>query len=266
MTKTIVVPLDGSELAERSIGTASWLARDLDCEIRLVTTTIGAESDADADYLQEQADTTGVSYIRTEVIEHRFPAAGIKETVETMPDPVVCMSTRGRGGLAETILGGVSDEIVKGVQVPLVLLGPYAAAGDPPSRSLVIAIDRSDASLAVLPTVVDWAPRLGLDVHVVTVAQCGTTGGPDPRAAAANELVDEAASKLEALGVTSRTHVLNSAHSADVVVAFARGLPAALIAIGTHGRGGISARALGTVAGEIVRHSPCPVLVRRIPD
>ena len=265
MTKTIVVPLDGSELAERSLPTAAWLGRELGCQIRLMTTNLGGDTAAEEAYLRDQATKAGAASIDVEVVDHRFPARGVQDCVEALADPVICMTTRGRGGLAEVLLGSVSDEIVRGVQVPVVLVGPHCVAGEPPSRTVVLSVDGSDASFAALPTVADWAPRLGLDVHVVTVAQCGSTGEPDSRSVAAHELVDEVAAKLATLGTGAKTHVLNSGHPADVIVAFAKGLPAALIAIGTHGAGGLSARALGQVADGIVRHSPCPVLVRRIP-
>jgi nucleotide-binding universal stress UspA family protein len=147
----------------------------------------------------------------------------------------------------------------------VLLVGPHCTATEPPSGALVVAVDVSDECLAVLPTAAEWANRLGLRVHVVTVAQCGNTGRPDARADAAHELVDDVASKLQTLGVDAERHVLNSAYPADSIVAFATGLPAAFIATGTHGAGRLTAKALGSVADQVVRHSPCPVLVRRVP-
>src|SRR4051794_7835471 len=105
MTKTIVVPLDESPLAERALPVAAWLARELEGELVLATCRIGEGAFEDDSYLERQASSIGVPGVRTSVIEHRLPGAGISELVETLPDPVLCMTTRGRGGLAETLLG-----------------------------------------------------------------------------------------------------------------------------------------------------------------
>lgn len=266
MTKTIVVPLDGSPLAERALPTAAWLARELGAELCLITADLGDPKPQHESYLEDQAGSIGLSDVRTAVIAHRFAGAGISEFVESVPDPVLCMSTRGQGGLAEALLGTVSDEVLTTVQVPVVLVGPHCAAGEPPSRNLLVSIDGSDASFAVLPTVADWANRLTFAVQVVTVAQCGNTGLPDSRRESATRLVDETAARLVELGVDAEQHVLNSAYIGDVIAAFATGLPAAMIAVGTHGRSGLSGKALGSIATDVVRLSPCPVLVRRIPD
>jgi len=43
----------------------------------------------------------------------------------------------------------------------------------------------------------------------------------------------------------------------------ARGIPADLIVMSTHGRGGVAHLVMGSVAEKIVRHAPCPVFVVR---
>ncbi|MBM3837104.1 MAG: universal stress protein [Verrucomicrobia bacterium] len=47
------------------------------------------------------------------------------------------------------------------------------------------------------------------------------------------------------------------------IVAVARGMPADLIVISTHGRTGLKHVLLGSAAEYVVRHAPCPVLVVR---
>lgn len=270
MTKTIVVPLDGSGLAERALPTAAWLARGLHAPVHLVRTTfapaVAAEIDPDEAYLRIQADTMGGVDVVVDVVRQHFPGAGIIRAVDAVADPTLCLSTRGKGGLAEILLGSVSDEVLRNVAVPAVLVGPHCLVREPPSRTLVVSVDGSDGSSTILPVAADWTQRLGLDVQVVAAAECGPSGLPDPRAIAAHEVVDDAVAQLAELGVEAQGHVINGTHQAEVVVAFASGLPAALIAIGTHGRSGWSAAALGRVATDIVRHAHCPVLLRRVAE
>jgi nucleotide-binding universal stress UspA family protein len=47
---------------------------------------------------------------------------------------------------------------------------------------------------------------------------------------------------------------------ADCVLEFARGLPADLIVMGTHGRGGVEHLLLGSVTEKVLRNAACPVL------
>ena len=52
----------------------------------------------------------------------------------------------------------------------------------------------------------------------------------------------------------------------DEIVATVRDEGADLIAIGTHGRGGLNRLMLGSVCDRVIRMSPCPVLAVREPD
>jgi nucleotide-binding universal stress UspA family protein len=50
---------------------------------------------------------------------------------------------------------------------------------------------------------------------------------------------------------------------ADAIVEFARSEGADLIVMGTHGRSGLSRLLMGSVAEEVLRKAPCPVLTFR---
>ncbi len=52
---------------------------------------------------------------------------------------------------------------------------------------------------------------------------------------------------------------------ATEIVAAAGDLKADLVCLGTHGRGGLAHLLLGSVAEQVVRHAPCPVLTVRPP-
>jgi nucleotide-binding universal stress UspA family protein len=73
------------------------------------------------------------------------------------------------------------------------------------------------------------------------------------QAQAARHLVD----------VISEVHVEWSGETAAAIAAFAEKCGAGLIAMGTHGRSGLSHVLMGSVAEEVVRRSPVPVLVVR---
>lgn len=50
-------------------------------------------------------------------------------------------------------------------------------------------------------------------------------------------------------------------HPATGIVETAKRWPADLIVMGSHGRGGVERMLLGSVAEEVMRHAPCPVLI-----
>lgn len=54
-------------------------------------------------------------------------------------------------------------------------------------------------------------------------------------------------------------------HPATEIVRLAREETADLIVMGTHGRGGLARVLVGSVAEEVMRHAPCPVLTVRAP-
>jgi nucleotide-binding universal stress UspA family protein len=57
------------------------------------------------------------------------------------------------------------------------------------------------------------------------------------------------------------TEVVQDGPPASGILQFAEDRHADLIAIGTHGRGGLSRAVLGSVADKVVRGAHCPVLV-----
>jgi nucleotide-binding universal stress UspA family protein len=67
-----------------------------------------------------------------------------------------------------------------------------------------------------------------------------------------------------AAGLTVRP-VLRTGVPHEEIVALASDELAALLVIGTHGRGGVSRALLGSVADRVVRLAPCPVLTVRGP-
>ena len=62
------------------------------------------------------------------------------------------------------------------------------------------------------------------------------------------------------------THEHHEGLAADVIVARARESRAALIAMTTHGRGGLGRLLFGSTADAVLRHAPCPVLLVRVSD
>jgi nucleotide-binding universal stress UspA family protein len=269
--QTVVVPLDGSELSERALGPGLAIARRAGAELRLVACPWeGVPVDVEA-YLADHAAGIDLEEVRT-VVGHEKPALAVLDAVVGAPDPIICMSTHGHTGVGRALLGSVAEEVICTAPCPVLLCGPEArpeSLGFTGSH-LVVCTDGSDHARAVLPAAVDLARVLELAVSVVEVVSPnelvmeGEEAPPDELAAAAQSHLDELVGWLTAAGVEPcRAEQLHGADPAAAVVHHAARLPAAAIAMATHGRSGLARVVLGSIAMSVVRRSPCPVLVAR---
>jgi len=138
-----------------------------------------------------------------------------------------------------------------------------------PYRSILCPIQFDDPSLVALGLARQIAMTHGATLHLLhVVPKLPALGEPEisegehsPEEAKAETMLREIASRHLA-GVKSVIHTcLASARGlARAVVQIAEESGADLIVLKTHGRSGLSHFILGSVAEEVVRTAPCPVL------
>jgi nucleotide-binding universal stress UspA family protein len=269
MPKTIIVPLDGSEFAERALAPAAALAERTGVEIIVMTSQIGGVVVDPKHYLAHAATEAGISGADVIVISDRSFAGGLKVIVADAIDPLVCMSTHGHSGLVEAVLGSKAGEAIRELRAPLLLVGPKVDS-DIATRtdSVVVCTDGTSASRAIVPEVSNWIRQLRLRAWVVQVldAKARNTvdaAGEEPAVEVGAHALAESLLNRDGAGVN--WDVLHSDDTVGAILDYARRLPASLIAMATHGRTGIARVALGSVAAAVVHDAPCPVLVVR-PD
>jgi nucleotide-binding universal stress UspA family protein len=134
------------------------------------------------------------------------------------------------------------------------------------SQTILVPVDFQDASLDALAFARDLAGRLGLEVVLLhayaipVVVYPGfdpivAPGLPDEIAAAARSALDRLAAENGGL----RT-ILRAGDPASEILKVVEELRPKLVAMGTHGRTGLSHLLLGSVAEKVVRSSPAPVI------
>ncbi len=163
---------------------------------------------------------------------------------------------------------------------------------------VLVAIDGGETSGKVLAAIGGWAASAAADVHVLSVIHPkdvhatlasrgfshsltpqGTPAGSilraeEPPSVAAEDRTQaleragqEMLARLRELaarhmpGLQTKLHVEWSDKTADEIVNQASRLGAGLIAMGSHGRSGVARAILGSVAEQVVRSSPVPVLI-----
>lgn len=134
---------------------------------------------------------------------------------------------------------------------------------------ILVPTDFSEPSKAAIEYAVVLAKKLGADVHVVHAFELPLVGFPDGTmtisAEMASRIINAAQKSLDEL-VHAHEHstkihaFLEQADPRDGILAAAKKVKADLIIMGTHGRRGIARVLIGSVAENIVRTSPIPVL------
>jgi nucleotide-binding universal stress UspA family protein len=145
MFKHILVPLDGSQLAEMALPTALELAAKFAGKITLLRVTLppfipqSIDGRAYADVLvaiREHAHEEADNYLKAlkgslrqqgytihaQVLASESPATAILDVVDAQNMDAIVMSTHGRGGLVRWVYGSVADKVLRHADVPVLLV------------------------------------------------------------------------------------------------------------------------------------------------
>lgn len=137
--------------------------------------------------------------------------------------------------------------------------------------TVVVATDGSESVKRAVATAIDLAERFDATVHAVyVIGEDDLAGTPDDvRTAVRDSLTErgeEALASVTAEFGTDVTTEIRTGRPAKEIIEYSRSVDADLVAIGTRGRHGEHRLLLGSVAEEVVRRCPIPVLtVRQLP-
>ena len=140
-------------------------------------------------------------------------------------------------------------------------------------REILVPIDFSDCSKKALRYAIPLAKEHKASITLAYVVPGISTAfgeyGAFEAAAITKEMRETAERDLAALvvdevrGVVAADTVVRTGPPVQEIIAIAKGLPADMIILSTHGRTGLKHALLGSVTERVVRHAPCPVLVVR---
>jgi nucleotide-binding universal stress UspA family protein len=150
---------------------------------------------------------------------------------------------------------------------------------------IVVALDGSELAERVLPLVAPLVEKFGSSVTLLRATRptgailTGAAGGAAPLASPildpapiveaerreAAEYLDMLVTRMSDVGLRVQT-ATPEGPGARAIVEYARRTGADLLALTTHGRGGLGRLVFGSVADEVLRHAPCPVLLVRVDE
>lgn len=296
MYRKIMVPTDGSGFDRKAILVALRVAERCGAKVLLVrVVTSGA-------YLGTEATDrlTSVNVLRAEhraalselnalVAECRNlssaeisadleegPAAEVLERYAKLNEiDLIVISSHGRRGLARLSLGSVTDSLIRGTTIPVLVVKPNASYLTPEVSQefhrIIVPLDGSSLAEQILDRVIPLAKLEGKEVmllHVLTPLEDWYEEGDIRRlswwkkkVAAAQTYLSRKAEEIRLQGVAVRIDVVAGDEAAKALADYARSEGADLIAIATHGRGGLARVVRGSVADDVIKSSTCSILV-----
>lgn len=284
--KRILVPLDGSPLAEAILPVAEEWAKEEGAEVILLRALLAyhvpGRDDTEAQvrvvedgeaYLKEMAEgleRRGLKRVRW-VIWYDEPARAIAEAVARYEVDLIAMATHGRSGLSRLLLGSVAEAVVRSARVPVLLLRGQSAWKPWATGKILVPLDGSQTSEAILRVVERLAgPRdlttalLEVIEPIPSVVRAETPLGLEDmftfRQRDAERYLAKVAEPLRDKGLRVEC-AAQYGRAAETIAAFARPEQVDLIAMATHGRSGLGRLFFGSVAEGVLRSAAVPVLL-----
>jgi len=296
MYTKILIPLDGSKTSERVLPFARALARTLKLPVELlevvdlaaVSVRVASEKEPHLDALIAEGERECREHLK--MVAGEFPGSKVSCTVErgTPADVIIeranadnrtliAMATHGRSGVNRWVMGSVAEKVLRGSESTMFLVRADEDArldGTAMIRSIVVPLDGSELAESVLPSVVNIANALNLEVILCRAYELAASAYygsedylpnyDDMLLNLKKEVEDYLTAKVAVLrqaGLAKVSWIAMAGAGADEIVRYSREHPDTLIAMCTHGRSGVRRWVLGSVTERVVRRSEDPVLV-----
>jgi nucleotide-binding universal stress UspA family protein len=188
---------------------------------------------------------------------------------------LIVMATHARGGLARVFLGSIADSLIRGTDIPVLVVRPPSLATEMTDgccfKRILIALDGSTLAERSLKSALHLAKLEGAEVCLLRIV-------PEEKNIPAGELqasigparardvqdalwyVSGVRILLSEGDVCVRTAVLVADDIAAAIIDYSETQNIDVIAIATHGRGGLARAAIGSVADRLVRGASISVL------
>jgi nucleotide-binding universal stress UspA family protein len=297
MFNKILVPLDGSKLAERALAPAFTLGQHTESEMIVARVLVAEkilvpdmylyggygvqwpdqaleEARAEAtEYLQNIHEARGKSrlVITTKVLEGDVAGAIVALAVKDKVDLIV-MSSHGYSGLPRWMLGSVAERVLSIAPCPVLIIRSTATLS-----SILVALDGSELSERALAPALEVARGFNSQVTLLRAVPEVT-----PRDAQTldeierglgmrlqEEIHEDAAAYLNRLAAAARdtgldvsTIVLHDS-AATGILNHIDNHPVDMIAMSTHGRSGLQHWIYGSITEKVLRNTTRSMLVVR---
>ncbi|MBN2351134.1 MAG: universal stress protein [Spirochaetales bacterium] len=299
MFKHLLVPLDGSRLAEAALSPAENLAAKTGAMITLIHVVeksapaaihndrhlvTAAEAEA---YLAEIKERPGLKNRRVETHVHSAEVHDVAHSItehsaELTPDLIV-MTTHGLGSARRFFFGAIAQQVIGMGRIPVLMVRPVEGTNSSSDvrtgdwGTILVPLDGNAFHEKGLPFAHGIARAFHSRVHLLMVVpRFGNLRGSE--AAASSVLPGATRLKLEMESAVAEDYLKGRAEElkrdgietsaetvrggpARVIIRVARGREADLVVLGTHGKAGADAFWSGSVAARVVERTHVPLLL-----
>ncbi|MFB6164236.1 MAG: universal stress protein [Haloarculaceae archaeon] len=282
MFEEILVPTDGSEVAENAAESAIELARRFDATVHALCVIERGELPGEFGYedafaavaqtavedVAELAAAEGVA-VETKVVESTEPAhRAIVEYAGKAGADLIVMGTHGRTGLDRYVLGSVAARTLRRARIPVLTVREGASLpAEAAIEDVLVPTDGSEVAQRALDRALDLAEATGAGLHLLSVVDTsvamddsGTAAVVEALEEAGERALDDAAERAAAADVPVVEREVAHGPPAAVIADYADDEAVDLIVMGTHGRTGLGRILLGSVTERVVRRAHGPVL------
>jgi nucleotide-binding universal stress UspA family protein len=294
MYEKIVVPLDGSELAERALDYVTGLAIASRVQVTLLNACAPDQPEAERihrvylrhieEVLRSRLDDAASEESTVDsTVVFGHPAEEILTYAQKKKVSLIAMTTHGRSGIQRWALGSVAARVGRHSPVPVWLVRTdvpeEAIRTDWPERRILVLLDGSERAEKVLPYVAEHAKTGGAEVVLLRVLEPLSTLAVYAPSMFANweELAQQMMadqqeecnryfagleSQLGDEGILVRSETLVG-NVWNKIISYIEEDGFDLVALTSHGRSGIARWAVGSVAETLLRKCPVPLLLVR---
>ncbi len=297
MFKHLLVPLDGSPLAETALPVAAYLAQTLLANVTLLH-LVEQHPPAEVHHARHLTHAAEASAYLEDIKQRAFPtetpvechvhtteitdvALSIMEHASELSRDLIVMSTHGRGGPRRWLFGSIAQQVIAQGRTPVLLIPPAPAARTNfQCQRIVVPLDGNAEHEQGLRVAIGLARACHAAIHLVLVVptldrltgEKAATGKLMPLATSvmldmqqenAGEYLTDQLAQLQPSGLALSAEVARGEPAAAVVDAVKR-VNADLIALGTHGKTGMDAFWSGSITPRISDQSPTPLLLVRV--
>ena len=289
MYEKILVPLDGSALAEAALPYAELLSGKLGSEVTLIYVheASGVSNQSMSQfYLEKTVEVTkqgtererppcGGPEIKVKsAVQVGNPAEEIVGYAGKEKSDLILMATHGQSGIRNWPLGNVAEKVVRSTNCPVMLIRANGAHTERVNiSSVVLPLDGSKEGEAALPYIEQLASKVGTRVILLQVLATGYVGLGYTYAAyteqqiasdsaLAKDYLDKVSRGLRQSGIATES-VVRLGDTAGEIIDFTDKVDADLVAMSTHGRSGVGRWVFGSVAERVLHLGNKPLLLVR---
>ena len=291
--KKILVPLDGSVLAEKTLASAAVLAKATGATLLLLRVQEPLVHMADQELYEQVAqlkEDTAHKYLNG--VASRSEMEGITRELLTVKGAVaesiiecavenkvdlIMMSSHGRSGISRWIYGSVAEKLMRQAPCAMIVLQSKADKLLFSQKRILVTLDGSALAEQAIEPALMIAQAVGAELvllRVVGVIQVAIDSVDplvmmqDLRQLEEREMVEAQAylqrmqNSLTGSNTSVQIEVLNGP-IAETILAYTDGHKFDLVAMSSHGRSGVSRWFYGSVTEKVLRGSCCAMLITR---